>query len=232
MSARENFGRTPSISSRSPDWRFKSRSTVGEVCNIARLVAIRETPQPPLLENTAIARPRFAGASETCSTANWLVRSMTVESSSSLIGKRIKSRAPARMLLRIRSGDESREEQITAVLLKSLTRRWTSFTPGSPRWSKLMMTAEGRSRAVSVYTCSGSSLATSTLVPAWLFNARPISLRSAAFLQSTMNVRFRFITILLSLLSLLRNTPGLWRLIHGRVDVCNRQSRTFRRQRC
>src|SRR5688572_2857722 len=104
ISATEYFGSTPRNNGRSPACRFRSTRTVREELQAARFVARNDVPQPPLLENTATIRPFFLGAS-TWPAENSPTRSIIVVSSSWVIGRRRNSRAPARKLCRIRSGD-------------------------------------------------------------------------------------------------------------------------------
>ena len=77
-------------------------------------VATNEVPHPPLLEKTAIMRPFLVGAA-ICAPQNSAVRSSTVRNSSVFTGSRKKSRAPARMLRRMTSGEGFWAAEMIAV---------------------------------------------------------------------------------------------------------------------
>ncbi len=82
-----------------------------------------------------------------------------------ITGNRRKSRAPARKLRRIKSGEASREAQMIAVAGHSALRRSTNFSAASERASgKVMIAAFGRRRTISGSNCSASSPPTSRRV--------------------------------------------------------------------
>src|SRR4029450_6700735 len=108
----------------------------------ARFVAMKDVPQPPLLENTAIMRPFFFGAS-TCLLERSATRSRTVLSSSTLIGRRKNSRAPALKLRRIRSGEAASEAEMSAVDGHSALRRSMNLSDCSVIAPRAMIAALG-----------------------------------------------------------------------------------------
>jgi hypothetical protein len=109
---------------------------------------MKEVPHPPLLEKTATMRPFFFGVSTVC-VSNSEIRSSTVRSSSLLIGIRRNSRAPARKLLRIKSGDASCAAETRAVPGHSLFKRSMNLTAWSAFGPSAMMAAAGFRRTIS-----------------------------------------------------------------------------------
>ncbi len=85
------------------------------------------------------------------------MRFKTVLNSSGRTGRRRNSRAPARKLRSIKSGEASGEAQMMAVEGHSEATRSTNFSPDSGDCPRATMAAEGRSRSISAKSCSASS---------------------------------------------------------------------------
>src|SRR5687767_7905460 len=187
ISATEYFGSTPRNNGRSPACRLRSTKTVREELQAARFVARNDVPQPPLLENTATIRPFFLGAS-TWPAENSPTRSIIVVSSSWVIGRRRNSRAPARKLCRIRSGEAFCAAEITAVPGDSDFKRWMNLIDCSALPPRAMIAAAGLSRTISSKSCSGSFPPARSWARLSLDNAARISLKFSSPVLRTTNV--------------------------------------------
>src|SRR5215472_5314905 len=188
ISAIEYLGSTPRNSGRSPAWRFRSTRTVRAEVEAARFVEMNDVPHPPLLENTATMRPFFRGAS-TRSAQNSQVRSRTVFNSSGLIGNWRKSRAPARRLRIIRSGEASCPAEIRAMFGHSAASRLMNANAGSALTPRAITAAFGFSRAISSCNCSASLPPASKRTRLSPESALRICLKLSRPVLSTTNVR-------------------------------------------